>query len=78
VLSVPRPWRLRWRLSGRGVVVDVGFVAVVLLFVGLTVVVAVSQLVVVVLMCMPGGAVIPFAERQVSMVVGNVVVVVNV
>jgi hypothetical protein len=57
------------------VVVNMGFLAVLLLFFRLAVVVGVSQGAVVVLVGVPGGAVLPLTERAPTMVMGDVIVV---
>jgi hypothetical protein len=57
------------------VIVDVRLFVVLALLVVLAVVVAVGQLVVVVLVCVPGLAMLDAVQRPTAMVVGDVVVV---
>jgi hypothetical protein len=70
---------LRWRLGRRGVVVHVRLLAVLPLLVILTVVVAVRQRAVVVLVGVPERPVLPLGDRKIaSMMMRNVVVIVRV
>jgi hypothetical protein len=57
-------------------VVDMGFSAVMVLLIFMVVIVAMQKLTMVVLVCMPGCPMLPFAKHTAATVMGNMVVVV--